>query len=44
MKKVYQAPEMISVELDQNDILTLSGELSGFAYSWDFDQDLNIQA
>lgn len=37
MKKVYQAPEMISVLLDQNDILTLSGRDSGNSVIWGFD-------
>jgi hypothetical protein len=41
MKKTYQAPEMISVLLDQNDILTLSGETSGIASVWDF-EDLEV--
>ena len=36
MKKVYQAPEMINVLLDQNDILTLSGETDGLSEVWDF--------
>lgn len=42
MKKVYQAPEMISVLLDQNDILTLSGETQGLADVWDFENDLSV--
>jgi hypothetical protein len=38
MKKVYQAPEMINVLLDQNDILTLSGKLTGIADEWNYDE------
>ena len=40
MKKVYQAPEMITVELEQNDILTLSGKESGQANEWIFGTDI----
>ncbi len=42
MKKVYQAPEMINVLLDQNDILTLSVENAGLSSVWDFN-DLSAQ-
>ncbi len=42
MKRVYQAPEMINVLLDQNDILTLSVETDGLSAIWDFN-DLSAQ-
>ena len=40
MKKTYLAPEMITVELEQNDILTLSTDTLGIADEWIFGTDI----
>ncbi len=40
MKKIYEAPEMITIDLEENDILTLSGKTSGTATKWDFTLDI----
>ena len=41
MKKIYEAPEMITIELDNNDILTVSnGGDNGSLTSWKFGIDI----
>jgi len=40
MKKIYEAPEMIAIALEENDILTLSGKNSGDLNSWVWNEDI----